>query len=531
VRAPARRRRPAPPAEPPPPDPPAPPAISLVDPAPAIGVLALARATGKTIAGPVLARGWWPARDGSGDLELATAAGIERRPRDLAPGRMLDDAPVVGALLDRRGDERLVAGPPVDARGPMTLYLLDRRGVRAVIAAPARTAALGTDHVLAAATGDATWLALPAGRPRTLPLSPTPPPRPPVHRLELPPAAPADPAGAIAGPGGDTVEAVVATRIDPLDPAAVWVVGRSPAGGVLARLDLRARRWTVVTAGCPAGTPFALAIAAPVIACAAVDASGDTPRGTVTAIRRDGGPAWQWTGGPIDAVTAAGDAIVLAAGDRTIVLDAATGEVVDDRRSDDGLAASMVPVQIGGATAIVTLERGAVVARAFGAPLAPLWAAAPRGQVTSVAATPDDAIVVLDGADLYRLDLPTGAARAIAAAADRWTVAGDLVIGEASVEDGWAVRAFDRGGERFRTAVAAAGPFALAAARAASPRAPVVVVHGPAEAIVLDAATGALVAHIALPERTASDAVFATVVDGLPVAGAVVPGPLAALTF
>jgi hypothetical protein len=249
-------------------------------------------------------------------------------------------------------------------------------------------------------------------------------------------------------------------------------------------------------------------------------------------VRRDGAPAWTWTGARFDAIAAVGDTIVITTGDQAVTLAGATGAVLDERRRDDGLTAAVIPVRIGGVDATVAIERGAIVARATAAPLAALWAATARGAITGLAATPTDLVVVLDAADPYALDLATGQARPLAAAADRWSVAGDLVIGETAHDDGWAVRAFDAGGERFRVAVVADPPFELATNRTPGAATPLVIVHGAArQAVILDPSSGAVIDHVALPERAAPGTVFATVVDGQPVTGTLVLGPLAALTF
>jgi hypothetical protein len=508
---------------------PAPPPIALVDRSPAIALVALDRASGERLGGPVLARGVWPARDGSNDVELATAAGLERRPRDLAPGIVLAGTPVLGALLARRGDRLVVAGPPVaaalggDGDGTAaTLYVLDSRGVRARLAAPSASAAVGDAYILAAGApgdGDVLRIAVPPERPVAGEPLPTPPPQPPVQRVALPDAtAPTAPRIAATG---DT--AVVRVLIDPVSPSVVWTLAARPeGGGLVARIDLREGRVDRFADACPPGPPADLAIGLATIAC--LGASG-----SVRAIAADGTTAWEWIGPPAPggpgAISAAGSGYVVTHGARTTILAAVVGTVRAAYRTPGGVRATAVALAIGTAGTTAAVEGGAIVTRAHDAPLAPLWVAAPRGLVAGLAPTPTDLLVVLAGGDAYLLDPATGTARALAAAARRWWIAGDLVLAELpDDDDGVAVRAFDRRGERFRAALAAVGPFAVGV-RARDPDAAIAIVHGATPAVAtLDAHTGHVLAHAVLPAGATAAGVFTTVVDHRRVTGAVLPG-------
>ena len=508
---------------------PAPPPIALVDPAPAIVLVALDRASGERLGGPVRARGTWPARDGSNDLELATAAGIERRPRDLSPGVVLADTPVLGALLARRGDRLVVAGPPAaaaiggaaDGIAP-TLYVLDSAGVRARLAAPASSAAVGDAYVLAAGArgdGDVVRIAVPPGRPPPGEPQPTPSPQPPVHRVVL--AEPTAPPAPRIAPTDDAM--ILRVVVDPLSPTVVWALAVGPSGaGLVARIDLLAAHVDRFADACPPGPPADLAIGFATVAC--LGASG-----SVRAVATDGTHAWEWTapavaGGP-PAISAAGAGYVVTRGAQTTILHALVGSVrAAYRTPGGGMPATAVALEVGTTGATAAVELGAIVTRAHDAPLAPLWSTTPRAPVVGLAATSTDLLAVLAGGDAYLLDPATGTARALAAAAPRWWIAGDLVLAELSVDDGVAVRAFDQRGERFRTGLSTEGPFAIAA-RGADPDAPVAIVHGASPALVsLDARTGQVLGHAALPAGATAAGVFTTVFDHRRVTGAVIPG-------
>lgn len=514
-------------------EPPMPEPLDLVDHAATIAAIAIDRASGRVIRCPTPARGIWPARDGSTDLELATGAGIERRARDLSFVRVLPGSPVVGALLDRRGDRRLVAGT-----GAAAVYVLDADGVRTWFAGSAVTAALGERAIVTTNGATAIRFAIPQTQAQIR--TPAPSVAVPIHRYELPPPRALDLAAAIR-PATATVGVTTPAVIDPLDPAIVWV----GAGTALAQLDLRTRSWTRHADACPDGEPIGIAVATHAIACAARDATSGAI--AIRAIVRDlgGAPAWVWPDiptarGAVATLAAAGDTIVLTAGDRAIVIDARTGAIADDRRSDAGLAPMIVPVPAVGAGGtdgaavadrsdrFAVVERDLVVVRATAAPATARWASAARGTVTTLASAGADLLVVLDAVDPYRLDVATGSARPLAAGATAWTVAGDLVIGTVATADGWALRGFGRDAERFRTAVIDPATPTIAP-RAADPAAAVIVVHGNAIA-VFDPATGLPRDSIAVP--VTGSVTFATVVDSQPIGGVILAGAeLAALTF
>ncbi|MCB9560343.1 MAG: hypothetical protein H6708_08025 [Kofleriaceae bacterium] len=84
---------------------------------------------------------------------------------------------------------------------------------------------------------------------------------------------------------------------------------------------------------------------------------------------------------------------------------------------------------------------------------------------------------------------------------------------------------------RFAVALALEPPWLLGPRGALG--ALVVAAYGPAgrAAAVLDPDTGAVRARVTLPDRTVPGAVFATMVDGAPVAGAVLRQPLGVVLF
>lgn len=88
------------------------------------------------------------------------------------------------------------------------------------------------------------------------------------------------------------------------------------------------------------------------------------------------------------------------------------------------------------------------------------------------------------------------------------------------------------GGLRARNDYAIAGPIAPVLARGPT-GSPLVVAHGRGlhDVLVLDPRTGDPVRQVTLPEDAPSGVVFATIVEGTPVAGTVLAQPLRIVLF
>jgi hypothetical protein len=536
-------------------------------------VVAIERATGKVTGRLDGIRGAWPARDGSGRIEAASALGVARYPRDLAGPALQLGGPPLGELVASRGDRRLVRATP------STAVLLDRRGVQAYLPLAALGAVLGDAALIAT-----TW----TGSPGEIAHRRALPPRwrralrlPALHRgvavdaelRDLPPVRPLDAAAAVALPGAG-MRGAAAHVIDPADGAALYAIAVDGAGqGAVARADLAARRWRWQRAdGCGAGAPVAIAVARDAVVCGARG-----KRATVRATSRDGEARWEWTADNLDDVTAAGDVVVVHDADRAIVLDARDGRVRGRLASDDGGAVRAAAVAVGGATLVISAERGRVVAR-LGIGFLPVWSIAVAGVVRALAPSGDGVLVALEDGDAYRIDARTASVVALPGLGLAWRAAGDVVTGHtrggpipgpapppppptltqllrrplqilrAEIDtpppistpiqpppplgDSWQLTLYELdGGLRVRNDYALAAPVAPAPRGASG--SPLVVVYGAdqREVCVLDPRTGDPLRRVALPDDAAPGEVFATVVDGVPVAGALLAAPLRVVLF
>lgn len=508
-------------------------------------VYALDRVTGAPRAAPVAAFGHWRARQGDG-LELATAAGIEHRDRQLGAPTLIADARVAD-LVASRGDQRLVR-----TRGAR-LALIDGHGAVTTLGAPVGVglAVLGDRAILSGPWHGVRTFADDLRRfARPLPYDPgrdAPLWSPPAiddadlaDHLDLPPVREVRDADAVPlpGVGARVVGGVV---VDPDDPAQLYAVAledipSATVGAGLAGFDLRTRRWRWHRAdGCPPGTPSSIAIASAAILCAAEVEVGQ--RGAVRATGRgDGAPLWEWTGRSVSQVDAAGGVVAIVSGGRVFVLDAATGAELDRFMTDDGWAPRVAVMKVGAATLVVAAERGAVVARLAGG--LPLWAVRTRGLVTGLALAGDRLAVSLDSGELYLLDPRTGRGDPVGGLATRWQApgGGDAIIVQA--QDGarreWRLTGYSTDGiRRFRTALMIEPGWQLSAARGRVAGAALPLAWGPAlrNAALVEPRTGAILGLFALPERAVGGLVFATIVDGAPVSGVVLSQPLAVVTF
>ncbi|HET7501689.1 MAG TPA: PQQ-binding-like beta-propeller repeat protein [Kofleriaceae bacterium] len=545
-------------------------------------LIAIGRASGKITGRVDRIAGWWPARDGSDRLEIATAVGVARHPADLSGAPEPLALPPLGELIASRGDRRLVRATP------LTAVVLDPAGVRAYLPFAAMGAVLGDDALVATrwagSPGEtAHRLALPPRWKRNLRL-------PALHRgvpldaelRDLPATLPLDTTGQIALP--DTgVRGVVAYALDPADGAAVYAVAIDHPGqrAAVARADLAARtwRWQRVD-GCGPGTPVGLAVARDVVVCGTRDGPGGAA--LIRATSRDGKVQWDASATGMDAVAAGGDVVIAEDAGRAAVLDARDGRVRGHLASDDGGAPRIAVVALDTATLVITAERGRVVARLGVGGLLPVWSVAVAGVVRALAPSGEGVLVMLEDGDAYRIDARTAAIVALPGLGLAWHAAGDVVTGHTlggpipgpappvppprpptaaqllrrplqilraelntpppmstpiapppPLGDSWQLTLYElTGGLRARNDYALAAPVSPPAVRG-PPGSPLVVPFGPGlrEVVALDPRTGTPLRRVRLPEDAPPGAVFGTVVDGSPVAGVLLAAPLRVVLF
>ena len=538
-------------------------------------LIALARATGAETGRVEGARGAWPARDGSPTLEIATAAGVRQWPRALTTSEALP-LPPLGELLDARGDLRLVR------TSPRTAVVLDRAGVRAYLPLAVMGAVLGDTAIVGASwvgsEATSVWrVGLPERYRRGLRLPGTPGAVAlPAELRDLPPATPLRLDGAIALP--DTAPAGVAlVAIDPVAPGVVYAVAPGASDGAIAAMDLGSRTWTWQRSdGCGPGTPVGLVVTDAVVACGVRGAAPGTS--TVRATTRAGHAAWSWDADTVDALQAAGDVVVVSIAERATILDAATGRELGHLASDDGGALPVTAVVADGTTLVIAAERGRVVARLPRVSFVPAWSVAVDGVVRAIHPAPGGVLVELEDGDAVHLDALTGAPFTVPGLGLAWLPFADLLAGTTaggpipgppvprssllevtravirrgapppddntdaprlwtpippppSLGPSWQLTLYDpTGGVRARNDYALVGAVAPATAR--GPAGSLIVVSagraadGTREVLVIDPRTGDPLRRVVLPADAPAGALFSTIVDGSPVAGVVLAGPL-----
>jgi hypothetical protein len=234
-------------------------------------------------------------------------------------------------------------------------------------------------------------------------------------------------------------------------------------------------------------------------------------------------------------------------------------------------------VAAGGTTLVISAERGRVVAR-LGLGFWPVWSIAVAGVVRALAASGEGVLVALEDGDAYRIDARTAAVIALPGLGLAWRAAGDVVTGatrggpipgpapppppptltqllrrplqilRAEIDtpppmstpikpspplgDSWQLTLYALdGGLRARNDYALTAP--VAPVRRTSPGSPLIVVSGAdqREISVLDPRSGDPLRRVALPDDAAPGQVFATMVDGAPVAGALLASPLRVVLF
>ena len=522
-------------------------------------IVALDRVTGKETGRVAGVRGAWRARAGDGRVEVASASGVASWAPELAGQPALLALPPLGELVAARGERRLVRVTAAAAT------LLDAHGARALLALGDRDAVLGDQAIVAASPG---------GRARRFAI---PPPwarrlrgwrgaglAVPAELRDLPARGALD--AGISASGGAALD-IADVAIDPDDPAALYALVATGAAGTtgLARVDLAARAWRWLHAdACPRGA-FAIAHAA--LICGGA--------GTVRALDKDGVPRWDWRG-VARALVAAGDVVLAIDGARATALDARDGHVLGALVSDDGADVHAALLAIDGETWLVAAERGRVVARLPTAAMLPVWSRVVDGSVRAISASGDGALVELDDGDAYRVDAHTGEVVALPALGQRWAAYADTLVGQTAggpippgdsrwlppppravpvplhpappprpeiespppfTTSPWPAPPATaasvqltfcdpHGGVRTRNDYAL-GPASVVAAARGPADSPILLGDG-LELVVLEPRHGDAVSRVAFPM---SGAPFSTVVDGKPLAGAILGAPLRLVLF
>jgi outer membrane protein assembly factor BamB len=544
-------------------------------------LLAIDRATGKLTGRVDGVRGSWKARDGSDRIEVATAAGVIRVPRDLS-GEGESVLPLVlGELIDARGEQRLVRA----AKG--TAVVLDRAGVRAYLGFAAMSGALGDNAIVRASWNDDDLprrIAIPERYRKTLRLSAE---RPgvalPAELRDLPTVVEA--AAAIEA-RDRAAFGVLDIALDDTDESVVYALTAelaneetNAAGIAAADLATKTWRWTN-GAACDRGEAVRMAVAREVIVCASRTRA--KPAAQVRAIAKDGNPRWAWETDRVRDLAAAGDAVLVFDADVVTVLDAVTGKPRWRITSSDGGPAIATAITFGTATFIVAIERGHVVARTIAG--WPIWSIAIDGHARAVQAAGAGVLVELEDGDAYRIELPTGTVHAMPGLNLAWQGAGDLVIAHTAggpvpgqppapplrvlkpilekkkkkepkaptpadhdperprlwtpippppaLGDSVQVTLYEpTGGLRARNDYGLGTGAGASVARARGPAGSPIVVYVGRDILSIDPRTGDPIRRVLLPEDAPIGLVFGTIVDGTPVAGAVLATPLRIVLF
>jgi outer membrane protein assembly factor BamB len=503
---------------------------------------ALSPRSGNDQARPLKVRGWWLAPDGGG-IETSTADGIQKRSRQLEDEGVLVDGVALGRLVARRGALRLVRAMTG------TLALVDDDGLRAWLGAPARVdrAVLAETRLLAGS-----WLSPPqsnadtallyelprersAGAPPEAARGPTSIPEPKPQKV--PPRPPGEPAIYRKRDAGTHAVSRFAIRGDRL--YAVALEGRPSAkrGAGVAAFDLAARRWQwhATDACAPRAGVTGLAVADAVVVCAASEVHPGP--GHLWAVDRSTGESrWKLELPTVDAVDAAGSAVVASYGPRALVVDATSGERLFELLSDNGHLPRITPVVAGDQTLVVAVETGGLlVARRAVAGGEVVWAARVNGYIYRLTPTATGVAVLMSTGELLLLDAATGEAKALPERSTMWELPprSDRIVDTPVGTEGVSVlRAFGLGaGEQFRASLAITPPLRLSDNR--GPGAPLVFLshRGDGRIITVDPDSGRVTASYHDPPQMVPGAVFSAIVGGRPIVGALLARPLAVALF
>jgi hypothetical protein len=387
------------------------------------GLLAISRETGKTVHAIADAQGWWPARDGSANIEVSTTSGITLYPRDLsapigpAPGAV----PGLGALVATRGDKRLVRATEDYA------VLLDKQGVAAFLPLRSRSAALGERAIVAPLEQSRSVyrFAIPeriAHAPRILA-----PSKPVALAAELRDTPTATPIVTTFETGLFDLDlrgsAAAGVAFAPTDPATLFVVtpsGESERGNGLLAFDLRTKkeRWRTLDT-CGDGDFPAIAVTHDLVVCG--NAFGDVdrvrPAGmAVTAYSHEGHEIWWWKATAAVLLGASGDLVMVSDGHAAYILDAANGRVLFELPTH--LVEAVPDPQWG--TVIISAERDRLVARTERAGFLPMWSLAVDGSVLRLERSGESVLVTLADGDAYLVRAATGAITPLPAIGQEW---------------------------------------------------------------------------------------------------------------
>lgn len=542
-------------------------------------LVAIDRATGKVTGRIERVRGHWKARDGSGQIEVATAMGLATWSRDLVGSPVMTSMLVLGDLIDARGDRRLVRGSAGSA------VLLDRQGVRAYVPFSAMGAVLGDTAIVRAS-----WLE--GELPRRIEIPPRyrkqlriPAERAgvavPAELRDLPEAAAIDPAKAIEQPE-TAMFGVMAVEIDPDDSAVLYTLNLEKSNeetntAGIAAIDLAKRAWRWHRAdACGTGEVVGMAVARGAVVCAS--RTRTAPTALVRATSREGAPRWEWETDYVLQVAGGGGAVLVYDADVMTVLDAETGKPRWRITSNDGGHVVAAAVAVGPATYVVAAERGSIVVRTVAG--WPLWSIAVAGTVRAIEPAGAGVLVALHDGDAYRIELPTGTVHAMPGLGLTWHGGAEIVVADTAggpipgkpvpptrplrvlqpilkkppadedperprmwtpipapppLGDSLQVTIFElTGGVRTRN------DYGLIDGLLASTRgpagSPVVLFAEPAadrasDVLAIDPRTGDPLRRVQLPSDAPVTLVFGTIVDGTPVAGAVLQSPLRVVLF
>ncbi len=541
-------------------------------------LLSFARATGALSARVAEVRAWWPARDGSERIEIATTAGVASWSRDLVESRAL--LPLsLGELVSSRGSRRLVRTTP------STMVVLDRAGVAAYIALGAQTAVLGDTALVGASYAGSRAntierYALPPRYPRSLRLSrPSAGVAVPTELRDLP-ATSALPIDAIAKPDTGTAS-IGPLAIDPAAPNIVYVAAAEKpidddTPQAIAAFDAATKTWVWQRPdACGPGTVKAIAVTAELVVCGT---QGTRP-GTalVRATTRSGEPRWEWEGDGVDGVVGSRSLLVVGAGDRAFVLDE-SGHTRLTLVARDGVSPAAIVDTPEWGPLVIAAQHGALVARAADLDMRPVWTLAIDGVATAVHAAGDGVLVELEDGDAYRILARDGTVTGVPGIGLAWHASADLLAGITAggplfgepiprtpgaapaihgaghqllapadpelpnlwtpiplppiVGAGQQLTIYDPGG-----GVRARAEYELGRSAAWAPRGPAgseIVLLGDAPPgeervlLVIDPLTGAPTRSFGV---SATDIAFSTIVDGAPVSGVMVANPLRAVLF
>jgi hypothetical protein len=235
--------------------------------------------------------------------------------------------------------------------------------------------------------------------------------------------------------------------------------------------------------------------------------------------------------------------VIAHAGDRASVIAAQSGKVLYELEADNGYSVRALPVVLSAAdkatTLVVAVEPGGVlVARDAEAGGRAVWARrVAGGYVRELHPAGDGVAVELSGGELVLVAAADGKPVVVEGGASTWRVPGgsDLLFDDAhrvTVTGELHGYGLD-GASRFRAAYATPGPLDLAILRGAGEAAFIALVshRGEAKVLLAEPQSGAISSVHVLSPRWVHGSVWSAIVDGRPVAGAVLHKPFGVQFF